>query len=582
MDPRVYSRLWTYVRPYGGRVAAASLAAAVSAAAAAAYAYLIGPLLKAVLQGQAVELGAWRFAGADLVVQLPLLVLGVALAKALAQWLQTGLMQAVGQRVMTRLRGDLYSRLLALPPAFFEARHSGELVSRFTSDVAQVEFAVTQALSSYVKDTLQVLALLATCWVIDVRLFALAFVVIPAAAIPVSRFARSVKKVATRTQASLGQLTQLCAEQLHNLPVVHAYNGVGRALERFDAEADHYFRAMRRSLFLRGAFTPTVEVMGVVGVALALDFGARAVSGEPALADKLVSFLAAALLMYQPLKALSGTFSLVMAGLGAAGRLFEVTDAPAPPDTGLAAAPLVRALELRALSVSYDGARKALDGVSLTVRAGTRVAFVGESGAGKSTLFSALLGFIPPTSGQVTWDGVAQDRLQPSSLRSQMAWVPQEPVLFSGTVRHNLSLGRPDASEAEMWEALRRAHAEGFVRAFKAGLEEPVGERGRLMSGGQRQRLAIARAFLREPSLLLLDEPTSALDAESEAEVQAGLAELMRGRTTLIIAHRLSTVRNADALYVLAEGRVAEFGTHESLLARRGAYASLLGQLADL
>jgi subfamily B ATP-binding cassette protein MsbA len=390
----------------------------------------------------------------------------------------------------------------------------------------------------------------------------------------VSRFAKAVKKVTRRTQASLGKLTELASEQLQALPIVSAYRLEARAERAFDAEQAQYFSAMQRSLFLRGAFTPTVELLGVIGVALALGFGAQAVRSEPSLSTKLLSFLGATLLMYQPLKALSGTFSMVAQGMGAAARLFEIADAEAPPDTGEDVGPLSSALQVEDLRLSYDGTRAALDGLTVEVPAGKRVAFVGASGAGKSTLFSVLLGFVPASSGVIRWDGRALSALRPSAVRAQMAWVPQEPVLFSGSVRHNLLLGSPEATDEALWEALRRAHAERFVRALPGGLEANVGERGGQLSGGQRQRLAIARAFLRQPSVLLLDEPTSALDAASENEVQAGLAELMKGRTVLVIAHRLATVREADLIVVMEQGRVVEQGTHEALVARRGRYAS--------
>nr|WP_249344892.1 ABC transporter ATP-binding protein [Corallococcus exiguus] len=557
---------------------AGTLASLTAAAATAAYAWIVGPLLRAVLTGAPVTVAGMTLAPEALLSRLPLLVVAVALVKATAQFLQGGLMQRLGQRVMADLRGFLYGRLLAQPPAFFEQRHSGELVSRFTSDVPLVEFSVTQALSSYVRDGLQICALLATCFLIDAKLFLFTFVVVPVTVVPVSRFARSLKKVATRSQANLGALSAITAEQLQNLPVVQAYGTVPRALESFDAEAEAYLTEMRRSLFIRGAFSPTVELLGIVGVAVAVAWGARAVSMDPTLAGRLLSFMAAALLLYQPVKSLSGTLSQVLTGLAAAERLFSLADSPVPPDVGAEAPPLSRALELSGVRATYSDGREALKGVDLTIPAGARVALVGPSGAGKTTLFSVLLGFLPPSGGEVKWDGVPLSSLKASSVRAQMAWVPQEPVLFSGTVRHNLRLGQPDATDDALWEALRLAHAEDFVRALPGGLDEPVGERGSRLSGGQRQRLALARAFLRRPSLLLLDEPTSALDATSEAAVGAGLQALMKGRTVLVIAHRLSTVRDADLIAVVEGGQVVEAGTHEQLLALRGRYARLLGE----
>ncbi|NNC18584.1 ABC transporter ATP-binding protein [Corallococcus exiguus] len=582
MAPRpsahVYRRLLGYLSPYRRLLLAGTLASLTAAAATAAYAWIVGPLLRAVLTGAPVTVAGMTLAPEALLSRLPLLVVAVALVKATAQFLQGGLMQRLGQRVMADLRGFLYGRLLAQPPAFFEQRHSGELVSRFTSDVPLVEFSVTQALSSYVRDGLQICALLATCFLIDAKLFLFTFVVVPVTVVPVSRFARSLKKVATRSQANLGALSAITAEQLQNLPVVQAYGTVPRALESFDAEAEAYLTEMRRSLFIRGAFSPTVELLGIVGVAVAVAWGARAVSMDPTLAGRLLSFMAAALLLYQPVKSLSGTLSQVLTGLAAAERLFSLADSPVPPDVGAEAPPLSRALELSGVRATYSDGREALKGVDLTIPAGARVALVGPSGAGKTTLFSVLLGFLPPSGGEVKWDGVPLSSLKASSVRAQMAWVPQEPVLFSGTVRHNLRLGQPDATDDALWEALRLAHAEDFVRALPGGLDEPVGERGSRLSGGQRQRLALARAFLRRPSLLLLDEPTSALDATSEAAVGAGLQALMKGRTVLVIAHRLSTVRDADLIAVVEGGQVVEAGTHEQLLALRGRYARLLGE----
>jgi subfamily B ATP-binding cassette protein MsbA len=575
---RIYRRLLARVRPQRASILLAIAASTVAAAAAAVYAYLLGPLIKALLTGGALRLGPFSLDHSDLVWRIPAGLVALAGVKAISQYLQTGLMQSAGQRFISGFRADLYRRLLNLPPDFFEKRHSGELLSRFTSDVAQVEFAVTQALASYARDFLQVLALLATCLVIDARLFPIVFVVLPGAAYPISRFARALKRITRRTQESLGKQTELLVEQLQNLPIVQSYRSTASTLSRFSSEQVLYLSAMSRSLLLRGLVTPTLEFLGLCATGAVIGLGARAVSLEAALAPKLVSFVAASLLLYQPLKSLSGTFSSSLQGLGAAQRLFEIADEAVPSDGQREAMPLRHQLRIDGLTAFYSAGTEVLQDLSMVIPAGKRVALVGPSGAGKTTLFSILLRFVAPTGGSIYWDDADLTELRIPSVRGQLAWVPQEPVLFSGTVRHNLLLGRADATEPEIWEALRRAHAESFVKRLPLGLEEQVGERGGLLSGGERQRLAIARAFLRGPSLLLLDEPTSALDAAAELEVQRGLAELMRGRTSLVIAHRLSTVRGADLIYVLDGGKVVEQGTHAELSAKQGRYASLLQQ----
>ncbi|MBL8918840.1 MAG: ABC transporter ATP-binding protein [Myxococcaceae bacterium] len=563
------------MRPWRGQVALATVAGLVAASATAAWARLLGPLLEAVLKGGAITLGGVTFEPRDLALRLPFAIVGMAVLKALSTWLHSGLMSTVAQRALASLRKALYDRVLALPPAWFEKRHSGELLSRFTADVAQVEFAVGTSLSAWLKDTLQTLALLAVCASIDGRLFLLTFLVIPGMVLPVSRFAKSARKAATKGQASLGALTQLASEHLQALPIVQAYGQEPRALAAFDAEQGRYLAVMKRSLFVRGAFTPTTEFLGIVGVAVALVFGAKAVALEPQLAGHLVSFLAAALLMYQPVKSLAGNFSQVLVGLGAAERLFELLDATVEPDVGAPAEPL-RALELDGVRFSYGDGREALSGVSFFVNAGEHVALVGPSGAGKSTVVSMLLGFATPGAGAIRWNGAELSTRSRRSLRDQLAWVPQEPVLLSGTVRENLWMAKENATDAELWTALEHAHAKAFVEALPKGLDEPIGERGATLSGGQRQRLAIARAFLKAPSLLILDEPTSALDAATELEVQAGLEELMQDRAVLVIAHRLATVRKADRIVVMEQGRVVEQGTWDELVAAKGAFARVV------
>ena len=573
-------RLLGLLRPSARLVAGAVLAATVSAAAAAGYAWLIGPLLRSVLLSEPLRVARLYTSPERARWLLPGLLVGLALVKAGAQLLQTGWMQVAGQRALATLRSDLYAHLLSLPPATHESRASGDVLSRLTADVAQVEFSVTQALTTWVRDALQLLALLWVCLVLDWRLFALSFVVFPAALIPITRFARAVKRAARTTQGSLGNLTALVGEQLGALPVVQAYGMEPRVRAAFDAQQTRYLREMDRSLLLRGSASPSIELLGIAGLALALAVGAGAVRAEPSLASHLMSYVGAVLLMYGPLKTLSSTLTQVVAGVGAAERVFELEDRSIPPDRGDQAPPLRRALRLEDLRIQY-GEVDAISGFTLELPAGRTVALVGASGAGKSTLFSALLRFVDPAGGRILWDGQDVRGYSRASVRARIAWVPQDPVLFAGSVRDAVRVGKPDATDAEVWSALERAHGAEFVRALPRGLDTAVGERGAQLSGGQRQRLAIARAFVREPSVLLLDEPTSSLDAASEALVQAGLAELKAGRTTLVIAHRLSTVRNADLIVVLESGRVAEQGTHEQLVAHGTVYRRLLDRGGD-
>lgn len=568
----IWPRLLGRVRPHRAALALGVFAAVLSAGAASMWASLLGPLLHSVIQGGDATWGPLHFERDDLLLEVPALVVGLAAIKAVSGWLQAGLMGHVAQGVLATLRKDLYGRLLELAPNWFEVRHSGELLSRFTSDVGQVEFAVAQALAGLVKDSLMVLGLLGVCFVTDWRLFLVLFVVLPGTIIPVSRFARSAKKAASRTQTSLGALSMMAAEQLSALPVVQAMRAEDQALARFDVEQGHYLKAMKRSLFVRGAFSPTTELLGIIGVAIALVVGTQAVATEPELGQKLVSFFAAALLMYQPVKAISNTTSELSRATAAAARLYEVLDAQPQPDGGGSLGPLKHSVHFTGLRLTYSDGREALRGVDFEVPAGQMVALVGPSGAGKSSVLSVVLGFHAPNAGRVEWDGVDLETASRAARRAQLGWVSQEPVLLSGTVRENLALARADADDASMWKALEQAHAKDFVTS----LDLEVGERGSRLSGGQRQRLAIARAFLRQPSLLVLDEPTSALDAGTETAVQAGLESLMAGRTTLVVAHRLSTVRRAQHIVVMDGGVVVEQGTHDTLLAQHGVYARLV------
>lgn len=578
----VYQRLLGFVRPYRARVAVAVLASLLFAAATSFYAFLLGPLLKLLLTGEAAPVAGLRFleglSPERLLVALPALLIATAIVRAGTQALQTFLMQSTGQRVVAEMRRALYRRFLELPQAWLSGSHSGDLISRFGADVQSVEFAVTVAFSSYVKDTLQALALLAVCAWLDLRLLAAAMIAVPLTFIPIARFGRSLKGVSDEAQEKLGALASHAGESVANVRVVQAFCREGAELRRFDEAQGRYLRVMHKSFLLRAAFSPVVELFGILGLALAIYFAGSAIAEGALKGETLLSFLAALTMMYQPIKALSITGQQVIQGMAGARRVFEVLDAPAGLCEPAEAAPLgfEREIAFRGVSFSYSGAEgpAVIQDLDLVLPKGKTLALVGESGAGKSTAALLLLRFWDPTRGSIAIDGRDLRTARLADLRRLIAYVPQEPVLFAGSVFDNVACGNERAGEPEVIAALKAAHAWDLVTEM-GGLGAQVGERGSGLSGGQRQRIALARAFVADAPIIVLDEATSALDTASEQLVQQGLERLLRGRTALVIAHRLSTVERADEIAVLSGGRLVERGAHRELMMRGGLYARL-------
>jgi len=596
---RAYLRLLRFVAPYKARFAAALACMVLLSLATAAEAQLLGPMLSFLFTKStgamaslsrhlpaSLDFSHWlatveptRFLGV-----LAWLIVGVALVKGVAFFGQFVLMGMVGQAVVADLRVSLFDHLLGLSPAFFNRRHTGDLMSRFSADVQAVEMAVSSALASYIRDGLQVVAMLASCFVLDWRWTLVVFFAVPLTLLPVIRIAKRLKKVTVQSQTKLGRIAELVQEALSGIRVVQAFGMERYESERFRAENRRWVRIVRRSFVVRGFSSPLMELMAAAGLALVVWWvGGQIVAGRLD-AGKLLSFVAAVLLLYQPVKSIGKVGQVAMQGAAASERIFEILDSPsAVPDSGTRElAPFSREIRFEEVRFSYDGARAVLDGLELTVRRGEVVALVGSSGGGKTTVANLLPRFYDPVGGRVTLDGVDLREATLKSLRAQVAVVSQETVLFNDTVRANIAYGRPEIGAGEVERAARLAHAHDFIRAMPQGYDTVIGERGVLLSGGQRQRIAIARAFLKNAPILVLDEATSALDAESEHEVQRALESLMGfgeeaagQRTTLVIAHRLSTIRHADRIVVLSAGKVVESGRHEELLARGGEYARL-------
>jgi len=576
---RAYRRLLGYLRPYRGRFILGILGGVLFSATMASFALL------------AKKFGDGTFTHQDprTIVWVPLALVGLFILRGLGDFIQTYFMGYVGRQIVSQLRREVFRRILQLPIGYFDRSSSGALLSRLTYNTEQIGQATTDSVIIVVRTTLTILASVGFLLWLNVRLTLIALTMGPLVGWLVSVINRHFRRYSRRIQDSMGDVTRVAKESFEAPRLIKVYNAQEHLGRQFDAVNDHNLRSNMKLILTKGVSNPIVQLVTVVGLAFVLSIAiADAIHGRMSMGD-LFGFLTALVSIAQPLRELVGVAGPLQQGIAAGQSLFELLDQPVEPQGGAWRVARARgAVQFDHVWFSYAGGVTAADpqgapareraaalaDVSLQVAAGESLAIVGRSGSGKSTLVNLLPRFYDAGAGSVRIDGHDVRDYELRNLREQIAVVSQDVVLFDDTIRNNIAFGR-ELPDAAIERAAEAAHVLEFARSQPAGLDALVGDRGVLLSGGQRQRIAIARALLKDAPILILDEATSALDTEAERHIQAALAQLVRNRTTLIIAHRLSTVEQADRIIVLDAGAIAESGTHVQLLAHGGLYAQL-------
>jgi subfamily B ATP-binding cassette protein MsbA len=563
---QTYLRLFRYVRPYRGHFILAMLGGILYSAVMGSIGYFAKSLGDNTIVNRDPRTITW----------VPLILVGLFVLRGLGDFTQTYFMGYVGRRVVTRLRGEVFQRVLQFPINYFDRNSAGALLSRLTYNTEQIGSATTDSFMSVLNTTLQIAISIGFLLWLNARLALMALTIGPLMGWLISVINRRFRRYSRRIQDSIGDVTRVSKESFEAPRLIKVYNAQEHLERQFDAVNQHNLRSNMKLVLTRSLANPVVQLVTALGVAIVLFIAIRdAIAGRMTMGD-LLGFFAALVNIAQPLRELVGVGGALQNGIAAGQSLFELLDEPAEAQGGAYTVTRVRGeVEFADVTFAYEsGKGAALNGVALKVAPGQSIAIVGKSGSGKSTLVNLLPRFYDVTSGAVRIDGRDVREFDLRNLRDQIAVVSQDVVLFNDTIRNNIAFGR-QVSDETLERAAEAARVLEFALEQPDGLDTMVGDRGVLLSGGQRQRISIARALLKDAPILILDEATSALDTEAERYIQAELAKLVQNRTTFIIAHRLSTVEQADRIIVLDSGRIIETGTHAELLRQEGIYSQL-------